>query len=110
MQTGRWGYILAGDFGSHNLADDITIGEADDKTVLGSVVLVLGLGDEAFAGIVVGFPLSTALVFGLVAAGLQSAQFTTRTADNSRRRRKGEVGWSTIPIVGAVLDQLGERL
>lgn len=68
------------------------------------------MGDEAFAGIVVGFPLSTALVFGLVAAGLLLAQLITRAADEAEDDDKGEGGWSTIPIVGAVLDQLGERL
>lgn len=65
------------------MADDVTIGEADDETVLGSIILVLGLGDEAFAGVVVGFALSTTLVFGLVAATLQSTQLPTRTADEA---------------------------
>ena len=35
-----------------NLNDDLLVGEADNKAVLGCVVLVLGLSDQALAGIV----------------------------------------------------------
>lgn len=66
-------HVLAGDLGGDDLADDVAVGEADDKTVFGCIVFVLGLCDEAFAGVVVGFTLATTLVFGLIAAGLQSA-------------------------------------
>ena len=59
----------------------IAVGEADDETVLGRVVLVLRLGDQPLASIVVGLPLSPSAVLGLV----------TRE-------------------VGAGLDELGERL
>ena len=34
--------------------DNVAVGEADDETVLGRIVLVLGLGDEALSGVVVG--------------------------------------------------------
>jgi len=50
------------------LHDDITVGEADDETVLGRIVFVLGLGDKALASIVIGLSNTTALVLGLVAA------------------------------------------
>ena len=59
--------LVAGDLGAHNLEDDVAVGEADDQAVLGSIVLVLGLGDEALAGIVVGLALSSALVLSLEA-------------------------------------------
>ena len=60
--------FVAGDLGGNNLADDISIGEADDEAVFGSVIFVLGLGDQTLASIVVGFTRPTALVFGLVPA------------------------------------------
>lgn len=47
-------------------ADDVPVGEADNQAVLGGVVLVLGLGDQALAGIVIGLALSAALVLDLV--------------------------------------------
>jgi hypothetical protein len=40
-----------------DLADDVSVGEADNKTVLGGVVLVLGLNDKTLAGVVVGLTL-----------------------------------------------------
>jgi hypothetical protein len=50
-----------------NLANNILVGDADDKTVLGGSVLVLGLGDEALAGVVVGLTLAATTVLDLVA-------------------------------------------
>ena len=38
--------------GVHNLDDDLLVREADDKSVLRRIVLVLRLGDQALAGIV----------------------------------------------------------
>ena len=64
--------LIARDLGSDDLTDNILIGEADNEAILGSVVLVLGLGDETFAGVVVGLPCSTTLVLGLVAAAPSS--------------------------------------
>jgi hypothetical protein len=52
---------------SDKLADDVSVGESNDKTVLGRVVFVLGLSDEALAGVVVGLACSSALVLGLEA-------------------------------------------
>lgn len=48
--------------------DDITVGKADYQTVFRSRVFVLGLGDEAFAGVVVGLAIAAAFVLGLEAA------------------------------------------
>ena len=53
---------------SDELADDVPVGESDDKTVFGSVVFVLGLRNQALAGKVVGLACSSALVLGLEAA------------------------------------------
>ena len=82
--------LVTGDFGVDNLGDDVAVGEADlqmletiscmsselstyDKTVLASRVLVLGLGDQALTGIVVGLSLTTTAVLGLVATERKSA-------------------------------------
>lgn len=59
--------LVAGDLRGHDLSDDVLVGEADDETVLGRIVLVLGLGDEALAGVVVGLAGLSALVLCLVA-------------------------------------------
>jgi hypothetical protein len=60
--------LVTGDLRVDDLGDDVAVGEADDETVLGSVVLVLGLGDQALTGIVIGLALSATAVLGLVAA------------------------------------------
>ena len=54
------------DLGVDDLADDVLVGEADDKTVLGSVVLVLVLGHEATTGKVVSLALTTTTETSLV--------------------------------------------
>ncbi len=51
----------------NNLASDVSVGETNDKTVLGSVVLVLGLRNETLAGVVVGTTLASTTVLDLVA-------------------------------------------
>eukprot|EP01137_Pigoraptor_chileana_P005004 Opistho-2@47464 len=55
------------DLGIGDLADDRLVGEADDKAVLGRVVLVLVLDNQALAGIVVRLALSATTVLDLVA-------------------------------------------
>jgi hypothetical protein len=60
--------LVAVDLGGDDLGDDVAVGEADNQTVLGGVVLVLGLGDEALAGVVVGLTRTTTLVLDLVTA------------------------------------------
>ena len=61
-------HFVASDLGGDDLANDIFVGKADNEAVFGSIVFVLGLRDEALAGIVVCLACSTTLVFGLVAA------------------------------------------
>jgi hypothetical protein len=56
---------------SDNLADDVSVGESNDKTIFGRVVFVLGLSNEAFASVVVSLACSSALVLGLEAAAEQ---------------------------------------
>ena len=63
---------------SDKLADDVSVGESDDKTVFGSIVLVLGLRNQALAGIVISLACSSALVLGLEAAGEKSQLATGR--------------------------------
>jgi hypothetical protein len=49
--------VVALDLGVDNLDDDVLVGESHDEAVLGGVVLVLGLGYEALACVVVGLAL-----------------------------------------------------
>ena len=72
--------LVAVDLGRDDLGDDVAVGEADDQAVLGRIVLVLGLGDQALAGIVVGLALSSAAVLGLeaTAGGRGSAYLHTK--------------------------------
>ena len=90
--------LVAGEFGGDDLGDDVLVGEADHEAVLGRIVLVLGLGDEALAGVVVGLARSSALVLDLVSAGE-----SVSVGELVREVRKREYS----PEVGAVLDQLG---
>ena len=53
--------LVATNLGVHNLGDDVLVGEADDQAVLGRIVLVLGLGDQPLARIVVGLDMSAAI-------------------------------------------------
>ena len=76
--------LVAGEFGGDDLADDVFVGEADYEAVFGGVVLVFGLGDETFAGVVVGLALSAALVFCLVAA---VERWVNRLSERVRRGR-----------------------
>ena len=92
--------LVARDLGGDNLANNILVSEADNETILGCVVFVLGLSDETLAGVVVGLSCSATLVLGLEAAMLLSVA----------NRFKLKACKSSLPIVGAVLDQLGERL
>ena len=59
--------LVASDLGGDDLHDNIAVGEADDETVLGRIVLVLGLGDETLSCVVIGLSDTTALVLSLVA-------------------------------------------
>lgn len=61
-------YLVPSNLGGDYLADDILVGKADNEAVFGGIVFVLGLGNEALAGIVVRLTCPATLVFGLVAA------------------------------------------
>ena len=63
--------LVATKLRSDNLADDVSVGESNDKTIFGRVVFVLGLSNEALASVVVGLACSSALVLGLEAAAEQ---------------------------------------
>jgi len=56
--VGRGEDDVALDLGIDDLGDDVLVCESDDEAVLWRVVLVLGLGDEALPGVVVGLALS----------------------------------------------------
>jgi hypothetical protein len=49
------------------LAGDVLVGESDDETVLGCIVLVLNLDNEAFAGIVICLAFASPLELNLEA-------------------------------------------
>ena len=68
VRVGRGEDLVASELRGHDLHDDVAVGEADDEAVLGRPILVLGLSDEALAGVVVGLSFPPALVLGLVAA------------------------------------------
>lgn len=54
MRVGGCEDLVTRDFSSDNLADDISVGEANYESVLGSIVLVLGLSDKSLSGVVIG--------------------------------------------------------
>lgn len=58
---------IADDAGGDDLGDDVLVGESDDEPVLGCVVFVLVLVDEADSGSVIGLSLSSSLVLNLEA-------------------------------------------
>jgi len=76
--------LVTSDLGGDDLADDVAVGEANDQAVLGGVVLVLGLGDQALAGVVVGLSRSSTAVLDLVAPGELLALPLTRPSANSQ--------------------------
>ena len=65
--------LIAGYLRGDDLADDIAVGEANDEAVFGSIVFILGLTDEAFSSVVVGFTSTATLVFDLVSAATKLA-------------------------------------
>ena len=112
-----------------DLHDDLLVGEADDKSVLGSIVLVLGLGDQSLAGIVIGLSGPSALVLGLEAAERGEGEkmlasnvqcdvqcdvkYDEKKEGKGRKREKKDGsfrGHFHSPVVSAALDQLVERL
>lgn len=57
MGVGSSENVVALDLGVHDLADDVFVGETDNHSVLGRVVLVLGLNNQPLASIVVSLAL-----------------------------------------------------
>ena len=69
MGVGRGEDLVAGDLRGDDLHDDVAVAETNCEARLRSIALVLDLGDEALASIVVGLSGLTALVLSLIAAG-----------------------------------------
>ena len=67
MRVGSAEDLISSDFGGDDLTDDISVGKADNQTVLWGIVFVLCLGDEALASVVVRLTRPTTLVLGLIA-------------------------------------------
>lgn len=67
VRVSRGQDLVTRDLRVDDLSDDVAVGETDDHAVLGRIVLVLGLGDQALAGIVVGLTLTATTVLSLVA-------------------------------------------
>ena len=121
--------LVTRDLRGDDLDDDVAVGEADDKSVLGSIVLVLGLGDQSLAGIVIGLSGPSALVLGLEAAERGEGEkmlasnvqcdvqcdvkYDEKKEGKGRKREKKDGsfrGHFHSPVVSAALDQLVERL
>ena len=66
MSIGGTEDLVTGDLRGDDLGDDIAVGETNDETVLWCAVLVLRLGDEALAGVVV------SLTYGNISLTLSS--------------------------------------
>lgn len=66
MGVGRGQDKVALNLGIDDLANDIRVGETNDKTILGGIVLVLILNDQTFTSIVVSLALASAAVLDLV--------------------------------------------
>lgn len=85
MSVGGGENQIAGDVGGDDLGDDVLVGESDDEAVLGGVVLVLVLVDEADTGTVVGLALPAALVLDLETLEVGSG-FLSFDESHCRRR------------------------
>lgn len=96
--------LVTRDLRVDDLSDDVAVGEANNQTVLGRIVLVLGLGDEALTGVVVGLTLTATAVLGLVAAVTVSFGFP------GFKNKKKIFLEKDSPEVRAVLDGLVEGL
>jgi hypothetical protein len=67
MGVGRGKDKVTLNLGIDHLANNVSVGDTDNQTILGGVILVLVLDDQALAGIVVSLSLAAAAVFDLVA-------------------------------------------
>lgn len=96
VRVGAGENLVTGELRVDDLSDHVAVGEADDQAVLGSVVLVLGLGDQTLTSIVVGLSLSAAAVLGLVATKKCVSMQTSHDRFTSE----------CLPVVRAGLDGL----
>lgn len=93
MSIGSSQDLITGQLGINKLTNHISVGEANDKAVLGSVVLVLILDDETLTGIVVRLSLTATTVLDLVTleVGLVLDQLDERL--NEKRSDDAHGGW-----------------
>ena len=79
---------IALDLGRDDLHRDVLVAEAHDEAVLGRIVLVLGLGDQALAGIVIGLAGLATLVLDLVttAGGVSDSRRVDEYSDSNMGR------------------------
>jgi hypothetical protein len=80
MGVGRGQDHITLDLGVDELADDVSVGNTDNKAILGGVVLVLVLEDQALASIVVSLTLTATTILDLVTleVGLVFNEFNKR--------------------------------
>ncbi len=110
MSVGSGKDLVTGDLRGDDLDDDVAVGEADDESVLGRVVLVLGLGDQSLAGIVVGLSLSSALVLGLEAAERGEEEEMSVIYGQRYQQLEGKSRGCYSPVVSTTLGHLVEAL
>ena len=67
VSIGRSNDKVSLNLGVYNLADNISIGETNNQTILGGIVLVLVLNDQAFASIVISLALTASAILDLEA-------------------------------------------
>mmetsp|Transcript_121430 Transcript_121430/g.181404 ORF Transcript_121430/g.181404 Transcript_121430/m.181404 type:complete len:261 (+) Transcript_121430:241-1023(+) len=65
LGVGRAKNLVTDNLGVHNLAENVLVGDTDNKSVLGGLVLVLVLGDELMSLTVVSLSLTTSSVLDL---------------------------------------------
>jgi hypothetical protein len=86
--------FIAANLRAHDLSYDVAVGEADYEAVLGRIILVLGLGSQALASIVVGLALSATLVLDLVPPIPELEQRTEEERNGSTYEKYASFFWS----------------
>lgn len=97
MSVSRGQDKVALDLCVDDLANDVRVGETNDKAILGRVILVLVLNDQALASIVVSLALASAAVLDLVAleVGLVLDSLDERLQHHGRTTsERGMDGWA----------------
>lgn len=70
-----------------HLADYVLVGNANDKTVLGRGVLVLGLNDETLTSVVVGLTFATTTVLNLFHSKVKKRRVSVLFLISNRQER-----------------------